>query len=87
VTCFDDIAQSIITYTRREALADRAILPLEFHFADGVAEWRKESGKVVRATLSTGRADANQALFTALKTEYAQEMLFAGVLTPVRRWA
>lgn len=72
-------SRRLITYSRRDALADRAILPLEFHFSDGVAEWRKESGRVVRANLSTGRADANQALFTALKTEYAQEMLFAGV--------
>jgi len=70
---------ALITYTRKDALADRAIIPLEFHFADGVASWRKESGKETTAKLSTGRSDANQALYTALKTEYAQELLAAGV--------
>lgn len=78
--CFEESDNTaVITYGRKEALAERAIIPLEFHFADGMAEWKKESGKVVRANLSTGRADANQALFTALKTEYAEELLAAGV--------
>ena len=70
---------TLITYSRRDALADRAIIPLEFHFADGVAEWQKESGAVTKARLSTGRGDANKALYTALKTEYAQELLAAGI--------
>ncbi|MEI7752406.1 MAG: DEAD/DEAH box helicase family protein [Candidatus Omnitrophota bacterium] len=70
---------AIITYTRKDALADHAIIPLEFHFADGVASWRKESGRETTANLSTGRGDANQALYTALKTEYAQELLAEGV--------
>ena len=69
---------ALITYSRKDALADHAIIPLEFHFADGVASWRKESGKETTARLSTGRGDANQALYTALKTEYAQELLTAG---------
>ena len=68
-----------IRYDRRQALAEQAIIPLEFHFADGVAEWEKESGARVTAKLSTGRADANQALYTALKTEYAEQLLSAGV--------
>jgi superfamily II DNA or RNA helicase len=68
-----------IGYICKDALADRAIIPLEFHFADGVANWRKVSGKEVTAKLSTSRSDANQALYTALKTEYAQELLAAGV--------
>ena len=70
---------AFIRYTRRDALTDRAIIPLEFHFADGVASWRKESGKETTAKLSTGRGDANQALFTALKTEYAEELLTVGI--------
>ncbi len=68
-----------IFYTRRGALADCAVIPLEFHFADGVASWRKESGRETTSRLSTGRGDANQALYTAIKTEYAQELLAAGV--------
>jgi len=79
VPCFDGLDNTaLITYTRRDALADRAIIPLEFHFADGVASWRKESGKETTARLSTGRGDANQALYTALKTEYALDLLTVG---------
>lgn len=70
---------ALISYTRSDALAEQAIIPLEFHFADGLCKWQKVSGKEVEAKLSTSRADANQALFTALKTEYAEEMLLAGV--------
>jgi len=81
VPCFpaDSADKVLIKYTRRDALADRAIIPLEFHFAEGVARWQKESGRVVDAKLSTGRRDANQALYTALKTEYAQELLQEGM--------
>lgn len=78
--CFDDLSNmEVINYNRTDALADKAILPLEFHFSDGIANWRKVSGTEVTANLSTSRADANQALYTALKTEYAQELLSAGV--------
>lgn len=80
VPCFESLKNTaLITYNRKDALADQAIIPLEFHFADGVANWRKVSGKEVTANLSTSRADANQALYTALKTEYAQELLSSGV--------
>lgn len=75
----DSPGTAIIRYDRRDALADQAILPLEFHFADGVATWQKVSGKEITSKLSTSRADANQALYTALKTEYAQELLSSGV--------
>lgn len=78
--CFDNCENTdLITYTRQDALADQAIIPLEFHFADGVSTWQKESGKVVTAKLSTTRHDSNQALYTALKTEYAQELLAEGI--------
>ncbi len=71
---------ALITYSRTDALAEKAIIPLEFHLSDGVAQWRKESGKETSARLSTSRSDANQALFTALKTEYATEMLLSGIM-------
>lgn len=75
----DNPETAVIRYNRKDALADRAIIPLEFRFADGTAKWQKESGKVVEAKISTGRYDANQALYTALKTEYAAELLGVGV--------
>lgn len=78
--CFDESPETaLITYSRKEALEERAIIPLEFSFYDGRAEWQKENGRIVRANLSTGRSDASQALFTALKTEYASELLAAGI--------
>jgi len=78
--CFHDSPKTVaIRYNRKDALADQAIIPLAFHFADGTAKWQKESGKIVEAKISTGRYDANQALYTALKTEYAQELLGVGV--------
>jgi superfamily II DNA or RNA helicase len=80
IPAWEGVGESeLITYTRKDALLDQAIIPLEFHFADGVANWKKVSGKEVTAKLSTSRSDANQALYTALKTEYAQELLAAGV--------
>ncbi|MDP2643699.1 MAG: DEAD/DEAH box helicase family protein [Desulfobacterales bacterium] len=80
VACpIEDKENAFISYNRRDALEDKAIIPLEFHFADGLAKWRKESGKEITAKLSTSRADANQALYTALNTEYAEELLLSGV--------
>ena len=80
VACpIEDKENAFISYNRRDALEDMAIIPLEFHFADGLARWRKESGEEIEAKLSTSRADANQALYTALNTEYAQELLLSGV--------
>lgn len=74
-----DTGNAFIHYPRSAALDDRAIIPLEFHFADGVSTWMKTSGRTVTAKLSTDRHDANQALYTALKTEYAEQLLTEGV--------
>jgi superfamily II DNA or RNA helicase len=79
----DDEHTRIIEYTRRDALADRAIIPLKFMFHDGMATWEKPSGKEVRSKISTDDPKrANYALYTALKTEYALELLH----TTVKDW-
>lgn len=75
----DNGENATVYYSRQDALQDRAIIPLEFRFADGVARWRKESGREVTAKLSTGRSDASQALYTALRTEYAEQLLAVGI--------
>lgn len=73
----------IIEYTRRDALADRAIIPLRFMFHDGMATWEKPTGKEVISKISTDDPKrANYALYTALKTEYALELLW----TTVSHW-
>lgn len=76
----DDHKTRVIEYTRRDALADRAIIPLRFIFSDGVATWEKSSGTQVKSKLSTGdHQNASHALYTALRTEYALELLSKAV--------
>jgi superfamily II DNA or RNA helicase len=74
--CFEgreDIAY--IECSRADALAEKAIIPLEFILHDGQARWEKE-GKEKQAKISTGRVgDSKGALFTALHTGYAHELL------------
>lgn len=67
---------AIIEYSRRDALAEQAILPLEFIFADGTAKWEKRNGKIMDMRLSKALSEnARHALYTALHTEYAEELL------------
>lgn len=71
---------AIIVYTRRDALAEKAILPLSFHLSGGKATWINKKGTVKKADLSTtDTAIANQALFTALSTEFADTLLENGI--------
>ena len=67
-----------IRYGRVEALRERAIIPMTFFFSEGTAKWQKLTGKIVEAKLSTAK-DQSHALFTALNTEYATELLAATV--------
>ncbi len=71
-----DHETAVIEYTRADALAEKAILPLSFMFAEGSAQWKRKSGKVVESKLSTATGEnARHALYTALHTEYAIELL------------
>lgn len=73
-----DRETAIIEYTRTDALAENAILPLNFVFADGKAKWEKRNGRVVEYGLSAAAGEnARHALYTALRTEYARELLTA----------
>lgn len=69
---------AVIEYSRADALRERAILPVSFFFSNGVAKWQKLSGKVVEASIATAK-DQSHALFTALNTEYAEELLSAAI--------
>lgn len=77
----DDVA--VIRYTRADALRERAIIPLSFHLSDGSTTWEEATGKQVQIDSMeqmTNRADiASKALYTALRTEYADELLTAGL--------
>jgi superfamily II DNA or RNA helicase len=72
---------AVIRYTRTDALAEKAIIPLQFHLSDGSAEWEDNRGrKVMVASMDKmNEADANKALYTALKTEYADHLLSSGI--------
>jgi superfamily II DNA or RNA helicase len=69
---------AIIEYSRKDALADKAILPLKFVFLDGSAKWETRSGRVIDSKVSS-QSNAAHALYTALNTEYATELLLAAV--------
>ena len=67
---------AVVGYSRAEALSERAILPVTFGALDGEAEWldgRRE--RVGPHRLSTGLDTARPALFTALRTGFADTLL------------
>jgi len=63
----------VITYSRSEAIADGAILKVDFKLVDGAAEWEELDGTKGESALS-GEESA-KALFTALRTDYANQLL------------
>ncbi len=64
-----------IEYSRTDALNDKSIIPLEFILHDGLAKWGK-GGREWESKISTSvSGSANDALFTALHTGYARELL------------
>lgn len=64
-----------IKYTRRDALLDRAVLPIHFELMDGTAQWIGRDGETYSTTLSGAHKDVNEALYTALKTQFAVHLL------------
>jgi superfamily II DNA or RNA helicase len=58
-----------IEYSRRDALLDRAILPIHFELMDGTAQWIGRDGETYSTTLSSANKDTAEALYTALKTQ------------------
>jgi superfamily II DNA or RNA helicase len=65
----------VITYSRSAAIADGAILPLRFNLVDGEAEWEEMDGH--RSTSALSGEESAKALFTALRTEFADHLLDA----------
>ena len=66
-----------IRYSRSDALAEKAILPLVFHLHDGSAKYENEDRDIVEVPSLAGVAkkDAGAAIYTALATEFAIELL------------
>jgi hypothetical protein len=68
----------VIRYSRSQALADGAILPVELRTIDGAAEWISKEGVNRRVeSLHKSGDDRSDALFSMLRTEYAFQLLAA----------
>lgn len=64
-----------IRYTRSDALKEGAIKPLQFVYLDGRAEWDDEGDPMSVESLASAGEERSSALFTALRTEYAADLL------------
>lgn len=69
--------RKVISYSRKTALIEKAIVPIEFIHVDGQARWTDEYG-IDNTVASLAECDENngrKALWTALHTDYAEELL------------
>ena len=69
---------AVIGYSRAQALAERAVLPVTFGALDGEARWRDEEGREAgphRLAASYPTETTRPALFTALRTGFAEALL------------
>lgn len=82
---FNDLDNSrMILYSRTDALKEKAILPIEFHLSDGEFSWKRANGKMVKVKSFASAAtpqNRSEALFTAINSEFAAELLRACVLS------
>ena len=66
----------VIRYTRRDALVEKAIIPLHFQLLDCRAEWIDKQGEARTIdSLAEAGDDTGDGLHTALNTEYSFELL------------
>ena len=71
---------AVVGYSRAQAIAERAVLPVTFGALDGEASWREENGTEVGPHRLGGRyptETTRPALFTALRTGFADALLRA----------
>ncbi len=73
---------AVIRYTRADALAEKAIIPLAFHLRDSETTWQTRRGREVKMR-SFDRArtdqDISRSLYTALTTEFSEALLQDGI--------
>ncbi|MCI0755392.1 DEAD/DEAH box helicase [Teichococcus vastitatis] len=75
---------AVVGYSRAQALAERAVLPVTFGALDGEASWRSEEGQEVGPHRLSGfhpDETTRPALFTALRTGFAEALLRQAFLT------
>jgi len=70
-----------IKYGRKDALAEQAIIPLHFSFSDGSVKWIDYDGDKIQydSMASVPRQDIAKAIYTAITTKYAEELLAKGL--------
>ncbi|MBD0272397.1 MAG: DEAD/DEAH box helicase family protein, partial [Acetobacteraceae bacterium] len=67
---------AVVGYSRAAALAEKAVLPITFGALDGEARWLDEGRRPVGPHRLSGDFETTrQALFTALRTEFAETLL------------
>ncbi|MBC2712895.1 MAG: DEAD/DEAH box helicase family protein [Desulfosarcina sp.] len=70
----------VIGYSRADALKEQAILPLRFSLFDGSATWETLDGKTKQySAISQAGDDASDAIYTALRTNFAVGLIDAGL--------
>ena len=69
----DAPGRAVVRYTRSDALREDATVPVSFRYLDGRTEWEEDGER--RSAESFDSDYAPQALFTALRTDYALELL------------
>lgn len=69
--------RKVITYSRTDALAEQAILPITFKHLDFGGSWRSAEGELrsVESFDSVGRDESSDAVHAALSTDYANDLL------------
>lgn len=76
----------VVTYSRSDALSEKAIIPLQFFFQDAETEWEEEkwdeekqqTGTVIKkygSLNSVKPQDRGKALYTAIETDCAKELI------------
>ncbi len=70
-----------IKYTRKDALAEKAIIPLHFSFSDGNVKWIDYDGQEIKydSIANMPKKDVAKAIYTAITTKYAEELLAKGL--------
>lgn len=71
----DAVNGHAIRYTRADALAEGAVVPVAFRFHRGNVQWQESDGVRKTDISSASRADESKALYTALRTDFATELL------------
>src|SRR5690242_10965331 len=67
---------AVVGYSRAQALAEKAVLPVTFGALDGEAEWLDEDRRRIGPQRISGPPEiARAALFTALRTGFARDLL------------